>query len=288
MARVAVLGTGLLGRPIAERLHAEGHRVTVYNRTKEKCEPLRVHGIQVADRSEDAISAADCALLLLSDAAATHEVLKAPAARGAVRGRVVIQMGTIGSAESLNLQRQMESIGAEYLEAPVLGSVAEAKTGTLLVMVGAAPEQFSRWSPLFGSLSREPRHIGPVGSASVLKLALNQLIAAEMSAFALSLGLVQRAGVPVERFMAVLRDSALFAPMFDKKLPRLLARNYTDPNFSVRHLLKDVQLFSAEAQSAGLAAAGLEHVRKPLLDLIAEGRGDCDYSALFDELNPPH
>ena len=70
------------------------------------------------------------------------------------------------------------------------------------------------WAPLFGSLSRKPRLAGPVGKAASLKLALNQLIATEISAFALSLGLVQRAGVPIDTFMAILRESALFSPAF--------------------------------------------------------------------------
>ncbi len=91
-------------------------------------------------------------------------------------------------------------------------------------MVGSTEAQFVQWAPLFGSLSREPRLAGPVEKAASLKLALNQLIAAEISAFALSLGLVQRAGVPIDTFMAILRESALFAPAFEKKLPRLPTR----------------------------------------------------------------
>lgn len=286
MEHVAVLGIGLMGRAIADRLHAGGHRVTVYNRTKEKCEPLRLRGIRVADDPAEAISSADCTLLVLSDAPAIQAVLGTTSARESIRGRTVVQMGTISSLQSLTLQRDIEQGGGQYLEAPFLGSIAEAATGTLLVMVGGTAEQFARWLPLFRSLSGEPRHIGSVGQAAVLKLALNQLIAAETSAFGLSLGLVRRSNIPVERFMAVLRDSALHAPTFDKKLPRILARNYADPNFSVTHLLKDVDLFTAEADSAGLASDGLEPVRRWLRDLIAEGRGGCDYSALFDRINP--
>ena len=101
----------------------------------------------------------------------------------------------------------------------MLGSFAEAQAGTLFVMVGGTEGQFIQWGPLFRSLSREPRLVGPVGEAASLKLALNQLIAAEISAFALSLGLVQRAGVPVDTFLAILRESTLFAPVFEKKLP---------------------------------------------------------------------
>jgi len=165
--------------------------------------------------------------------------------------------------------------------------MAEAKSGTLLVMVGGTENQFSTWSPVFRSLSREPRHIGPVGKAATLKLALNHLIAAETVAFAFSLGLIQRSDVPVETFMAILRESALYAPTFDKKLPRLIKRDYHHPNFSSRHLLKDVLLFSREAAARGLTVDALDGLSQILERAITKGLGELDYSALFDVVNPP-
>jgi 3-hydroxyisobutyrate dehydrogenase len=112
------------------------------------------------------------------------------------------------------------------------------------------------------------------------------LIATEISAFALSLGLVQRAGVPVDTFMAILRESALFAPMFEKKLPRLLTRDYQHPNFSTRHLLKDVDLFLREASGYELTTSSLDGIRPVLERTIAQGLGNSDYSALFEIVNP--
>jgi 3-hydroxyisobutyrate dehydrogenase len=153
-------------------------------------------------------------------------------------------------------------------------------------MVGATPERYATWSPLLHALSSDVRLIGPVGKAAVMKLALNQLIAAETAAFALSLGLIRRGGVDVANFMAVLRKSALYAPTFDKKLPRLAERNYARPNFSTRHLLKDVELTLAAADSAQLAPAGLPGVRSLLIDTIALGLGDVDYSALYERVDP--
>ena len=270
---IALLGTGLLGRAIAERLQAVGHTVVAYNRTATKALPLQAHGITVVGTPELAMVQADCVLLVLTDATA-------------IRGKTILQMGTIGSVESRTIQHEVKGCGGSYCEAPVLGSLAEAQAGTLFVMVGATEEQFARLSPLLRSLGREPRLIGPVGTAAALKLALNQLIAAEMSAFALSLGLVQRSGVSVDTFMAILRESALFAPTFDKKLPRLLKRDYRQPNFSTRHLLKDVALFLQEAGGRGLSTGGLEGIRPILEETIAQGLGEVDYSAIYERINP--
>ncbi len=284
---VALLGTGLLGRAIAERLQAVGHTVVVYNRTATKALPLQALGITVVGTPELAVAQTDHVLLVLADTAAIRSVLLSPACSATLRGKTIIQMGTIGPSESSAIQREVEGHGGTYCEAPVLGSLAEAKSGTLLVMVGATGEQFARVSPLLRSLGREPHLIGPVGQAAALKLALNQLIAAEISAFALSVGLVQRSGVSVDTFMAFLRESALFAPTFDKKLPRLLKRDYHQPNFSTRHLLKDVELFVKEAAGRGLATSGLEGIRTMLESTMAQGLGEVDYSAIYETINPP-
>lgn len=283
---VAIIGTGLLGRAVAERVRAAGHQVTVYNRTAAKAEPLRSLGVTIVDSPAQAIRAADCTLLFLADAAAIHSLVLNPDSRSALPGHTIVQMGTISPHESRACHQAITASGGDYVEAPVLGSIAEALAGSLLVMVGGTDAQLERWKPLFRSLSKEPRLVGPVGQAATLKLALNQLIAAEIAGFSLSLALIQDAGVPVELFMSVLKQSALFAPSFEKKLPRLQSREYDHPNFSTRHLLKDVDLFVAAAKDHGLRTTGLEGIRMLLADALAHGRGDVDYSVLYEEMHP--
>lgn len=282
---IALLGAGLLGQAVAERLHASGHILSVYNRSPEKTIALRQRGIDIASHAAAALTSADVVLLLLSDTTAIRAVLLDSATSHAIGGRTIIQMGTIGPSESCAIQQDVERLGGQYLEAPVLGSIAEAKAGTLLIMVGATPDQYAKWTPLLNDLGADVRLIGPVGNAAVLKLALNQLIAAEMAAFALSLGMVRRAGVNVENFMAVLRKSALHAPMFDKKLPRLAERNYQQPNFSTRHLLKDVELALSAAETAQLSTDGIRGIRTLITDTLALGLGDVDYSALYEHID---
>jgi 3-hydroxyisobutyrate dehydrogenase len=286
LVQVALLGTGLLGQAVAERLQATGHNLTVYNRSPEKTRSLRQHGIHIAASAREAMSDAEVILLLLADATAIRAVLFEPANCAGLKHRTIIQMGTIGPAESRLIQREIGRFGGRYLEAPVLGSIAEARAGTLLIMVGANTEQYAEFAPLWQSLGSEIQLIGPVGKAAALKLALNQLIAAEMAAFALSLGLVRREGVATESFMGILRKSALYAPMFDKKLSRLTERNYDSPNFSTRHLLKDVELVINAAESAHLATEGLQGIRSLLTKTIVKGLDSVDYSALYEAIDP--
>lgn len=284
--KVALLGTGLLGEAIAERLHAAGHSLFVYNRSVSKTRALQQLGVTVAPTAAAAVSKADVVLLLLADAAAIHAVLCNPRTSAEINGRTVIQMGTIGPSESRSIDAEVTRLGGRYLEAPVLGSITEAKAGTLLIMVGGTPEDLAEWTSLLQVLGSDVRLIGPVGKAAVMKLALNQLIAAEMAAFALSLGLIRNGGVDRDTFMDILRKSALYAPMFDKKLPRLVKRQYEQPNFSTRHLVKDVDLFLAAAEQAGLSTDGLQGVRSLLTDTMAQGLGEVDYSALYERVDP--
>jgi len=112
------------------------------------------------------------------------------------------------------------------------------------------------------------------------------LIAGLTSSFALSLGLVRQAGVDVEQFMSLLRDSALYAPTFDKKLSRMLDRHYANPNFPVRHLLKDVNLVLDAAGEVGLDSGVLLAIRELLADTEMRGLRDEDYSALYESIDP--
>lgn len=284
--QVALIGTGLMGLPMGQRILEAGIALTVYNRTPEKAEPLQAAGAALATSVSEALESAEAVVLMLTNTEAVQATILSAEACSHLAGRTVIQMGTIAPQESQQLQQAIRNQGGEYLEAPVLGSIPEAKAGTLIVMVGGTPDQFQQWLPLLRCFGPEPRWIGPVGQAAALKLAMNQLIAALTAAFGLSLGLIQRQGVDVEAFMATLRSSALYAPTFDKKLSRMLERNYANPNFPTKHLLKDVNLFLATAQATGLDASALTGVQQLLDKAIAQGLGETDYSALYNAVHP--
>ncbi len=275
-----------MGQPMAQRLLDAQLSVVAYNRTVSKLEPLRQSGAEIAQTPQDAIATSDCVILMLTNAAAIKDVLLSEASLQHLSGRTVIQMSTIAPTESQEIHDAVVAAGGSYLEAPVLGSIPQVKSGELLVMVGASPEQFQQWFEFLKHFGPEPVLMGAVGSAAAAKLALNQLIASLTSAFALSLGFVQRQGVEVEQFMQILRQSALYAPTFDKKLQQMLDGNYANPNFPTKHLLKDTELFLTEAQSVGLNVNSLEGVRKVLEMAQQLGLSDADYSSLFAAINP--
>lgn len=284
--KVGFLGTGLMGLPMAQRLLAANFELVAYNRTPEKLAPLQEAGAAIASTPEQAIAATDCAILMLTNAAAIRDVLLSTASRQHLAGKTVIQMGTIAPSDSKAIADEAIAAGGDYLEAPVLGSIPEAQAGKLIVMVGGSTEQFQQWSDLLRNFGPEPMLVGAVGAAAAVKLALNQLIASLSSAFALSLSFVERQDVDVDLFMQILRNSALYAPTFDKKLQRMRDRNYSHPNFPTKHLLKDTDLFISEAESIGLNINSIEGVRQILAIAIASGFSEADYSSLFSAIAP--
>jgi 3-hydroxyisobutyrate dehydrogenase len=277
--KIAFLGTGLMGRPMAERLIAAGHEVFAWNRTRDKAEPLASRGARVAGTPAEAIQAAPCVVVMLADEPAIRSVL---AGNVELEGRTILQMSTISPGQSRSLCEDLERRGAAFLEAPVLGSVPAAEAGRLIVMVGSSQARFETWLPLFRVFGAEPRHVGEVGNATALKLALNQLIGSLTAAFAASLAFVERSGVDVDLFVEILRGSALHAPTFDSKLPHMRAHDYTRPSFPTRHLGKDVGLFLEEAQRLGLDTAAVEGVSTIVRRAVESGLGDLDYSSILE------
>jgi 3-hydroxyisobutyrate dehydrogenase len=284
--RIAFIGTGLMGAPMAERVIALGYSLIVYNRTREKLEKLRSLGAEVADSPAKAIAESDCTILMLSDARAIDETLLSPESGPALAGHTIIQMGTISPSQSIHIRDTVNSAGGDYLEAPVLGSIPEAVSGKLIVMVGATKEQYERQLHLLKCFGPNPLRVGGVGQAAALKLALNQLIGSLTASFCLSLGFIERNGIDPDIFMEILRKSSLYAPTFDKKLNRFLERDYSKPNFPAKHLAKDLGLILEEAKKADLDTSGLAGIYQILEKAQNAGFSDTDYSAIFEVICP--
>jgi 3-hydroxyisobutyrate dehydrogenase len=285
--KLAVLGTGLLGSEVAIRLKDRRFDVTAWNRTPQKANHLATVGIRPAASAAEALAGADAALLLLSDAEAIGDTLFEPqpgTAAPELADRIIVQMGTIGPAESRALGRDVEQAGGAYLEAPVLGSLPEARAGQLIVMAAGELAVYERCLPLFKALSEQPRRVGDLGQAAALKLAMNQLIAGLTATFVYSLGLVRDEGIDVEQFMEVLRGSALYAPTFDKKLAKYLAHDYGRANFPLKHLRKDLRLFRETAAQSTMDTAPLAALEAAFDRAIEAGLGELDYSALYEAL----
>lgn len=284
--KVALIGTGLMGCPMAERLLETGHDLLIYNRTRDKTRQLEDQGAIVTATPHEAIADAELTLLMLSDAAAIRETLEPHGRFPDLEGRTLCQMGTIAPRESIALLEDIRRVGGEYFEAPVLGSRPQARTGRLIVMVGATETQYNRWLDLLEIIGEAPQLIGKVGQAAALKLAFNQLIGSQLVGFATALALVRHHDIDAEVLMTQLRQSALYAPTFDAKLARLQSRDFDDPNFPARLLLKDLDLARNLAAELELNTSALEGLCSLVEAALDQGKGDYDYSVVGAVIDP--
>ena len=274
---IGVIGLGLMGAAMARRLAEAGWSVLGYNRT-----PREVDGIETLSELPELARRAETLWLMVSDETACREVIESLGEEG-IRGHVVINSSTIAPEESAALARRVSALGGEYLEAPVLGSIPQATTGTLQLLLGGPEALVARHDGLLRALGT-PTHFGEIRSGAAAKLAFNQLIGSLTAAFSMSLGLVQREGVDVDKFMDTLRESALYAPTFDKKLANMLDHSFDKANFPLKHLLKDIRLFTRSAAGRDIDThllIGLQHV---LEEGICAGHGTHDYSSLYESI----
>lgn len=281
----AIIGIGLMGQALGEHLLAENQSLVVYNRHVEKTHDLVSRGAVVADSAQQAIEKSDFILLFLSDASAINAILD-DLDESVLADKTVIQMGTIAPEQSRQLAQRIEAASGHYLECPVLGSLPEARTGTLILMAAGPKPVYDAALPLLNLIGSQPRHFGEIGQGSTVKLAMNQLIAGLTSSFALSLALVEKEQVEIEQFMSVVRESALYAPTYDKKLSRMLAGDFSNPNFPTKHLDKDTQLFLDVADNLGLDTSALAGIATILQRTLEQGLADTDYSAIYAAVNP--
>lgn len=285
---IAFFGTGLLGEPMAHQLIDAGFDLIVYNRTVEKTAALREKGARVAETPKQAMDESNLWITMLTDYPAIRQVLM-PEYKFPFQDKTLIQVSTLSPEQSLNLQKCFESSGGAYMEAPVLGSIPQAKTRTLFTLFSGSQEQFDTYEPILTAFSekKEQRlYMGPVGKASAAKLALNQLIATLTAAFSMSLGYCRVKGVEIDTFMNILRNSALYAPTFDKKFDKMMNRDFQNPNFPLKHLLKDIELIIREFEENGVDAAPAAGVRWQLNNSIKKDLGDLDYSAMYNFIHP--
>lgn len=282
---VAILGGGLMGKALAVNLLKQQCNLSIYNRSIDKITELSTEGARICSTATEAIQHNEMVILLLSDADAIATVLDSVEPT-TFTDKLFIQMGTIAPEQSQQIELQLRNAGAAYLECPVLGSLPEAHNGKLILMAAGSEENYHSALPLLKLIGETPRYIGETGQGAAVKLAMNQLISGLTATFSLSLALVEKYQIDVEQFMQIVRESALYAPTFDKKLDRMLNRNFGNPNFPTKHLAKDTRLFLKVAEALRLDTTALEGVNQLLDKAVAMGLDNTDYSALYAAISP--
>jgi 3-hydroxyisobutyrate dehydrogenase len=282
MTRVSVVGLGAMGSRIAGRLVAAGHDVTVWNRTPARAEPLVGLGARTAHTPADAGAQAEVVITMVADPASLRSVTEGPRGilLGARPGSTVIEMSTVGPAAIARLAAALpREVG--LLDAPVMGSIAEAESGSLVIFLGGPAALASRWSGLLSVLG-SALHVGPVGAGARAKLVAN---AAHLSALAVlgeAVALADALGLPREVAFAVLATTPLGAQAARRR--DAIERAHYPPRFALTLARKDADLISQAAATAGIDLRLAQGTRTWLADAEAAGLGDRDYTAVLAKI----
>jgi len=201
--QVALLGTGTMGSGMARNLRKAGFPLSVYNRTREKAEPLAETGAQIADTPAQAATGASIVLSMPADDDASRELWLGP--QGALSamqaGSIAIDCGTVSPEWVKQLHQEAEAQGVRMMDAPVTGSRPQANAGELTFLVGADPSTLEAARPVLEAMSKSIVHLGPVGSGALLKLINNFLCGVQVASFAEALAWIERS--PLDRAQAL-------------------------------------------------------------------------------------
>jgi 3-hydroxyisobutyrate dehydrogenase-like beta-hydroxyacid dehydrogenase len=279
--KTAILGLGIIGAEWARNLHQDGVPLSVWNRTNKEYEGLP----PLASDPAAAARGAELLILVVADPPAVGAVLDQ--IESELRpGQIVAQASTVSAAWNLKFAKRVEKTGARFLEIPFTGSKPAARERKTVFYVGGDKDLLDRAEPVLSRLSQVRLHIGPLGSAASLKLAMNMNIAMVSEALAESLRFARAAGIPDAVYFEALKVNAARSPMSDLKEPKLRAGDYA-PQFSLKHMHKDLGLafetMSAESLGAesGLDLPQIRALKARYDEGMAQGLGDQDFSVLM-------
>ena len=278
---VAVLGTGIMGAAMARNLLGAGMEVRVWNRSREKAEPLADNGATVSGSPGEAVEGAGFVVTMLADAGAIAEVLGGGTLSGLAEDAVWLQMSTVGEDGNEALAALAAETGVAYVDAPVLGTKAPAEGGQLIVLASGPEGLRSRCGPVFEPMASKVVWLGEAGAGSRLKLVVNNWITGLLGVLAETVALAEALDVDPARFLEAIEGGPLGAPYAQMKGKMMIEENFPT-SFSAKLARKDTRLVLEAAGERGLHPLITEAVARRFDEAIQAGHGEDDMAAIFE------
>lgn len=281
--KIALLGTGLMGAPMARRLCGAGLDVTVWNRTRAKAEALSADGAQVADAAAEAVRRADVAITMMEHGDAVQDLLFAQGVAEALpRGALLIDMSSIKPAQAREHAAALAARGVDHLDAPVSGGTLGAQAGTLTIMVGGEAAAFARAQPVFAPMGRST-HVGPHGAGQLAKLANQMIVGITIGAVAEALLLAERGGADPAKVREALKGGFADSRILEVHGQRMVDRDFAK-RAAVTVQLKDLRNALATGAETGFEAPITQLFEELYASTAAHGWPDVDHAGLWLEL----
>jgi 3-hydroxyisobutyrate dehydrogenase-like beta-hydroxyacid dehydrogenase len=269
MQRITVLGLGIIGGAWAKNLHDDGLTVRAWNRTPKSIDYFE-------ESLESAVQDAEMIIIVVADPAAVSAILEVILPR-LKPGQLVMQSSTISADWTLKFARQVEDANARFLEAPFTGSKPAAEARKTVFYLGGDDAVVNAATPVLKRLSSSILHVGPLGSASTLKLAMNLNIALVSQGLCEGLALTRGAGIPDDKFFDALHLNVARSGFSDLKEAKFRSGDFS-PQFSLKHMDKDMRLV---LETAGkLKLPGATAVKAFYEKGTQAGMGDDDFTGV--------
>ena len=279
---IAVLGTGIMGAAMARNLLAAGMEVRVWNRSREKAQPLAEDGTTVADSPAEAAEGAGFVLTMLANADAVAEA--AGGENGALAAlpddSIWLQMSTVGIEGNERLAGIADEHGIYYVDAPVLGTKEPAEQGQLIVLASGPDEVRERCQPVFDAVGSNTLWLGSAGTGSRLKLVTNSWIVGLLGALAETVALARSLDVDPSQFLEVIEGGPLGVPYAQMKGQMMIEEEFPT-SFSANLARKDVGLVLEAAEAQGLRLPLSEAAATQFDEAINAGHGEEDMAAIY-------
>lgn len=281
--KIALLGTGLMGAPMARRLCGAGLDVTVWNRTRAKAEPLAADGARVADTAAAAVRGAELAITMLEHGDAVDDLLFAQGVADALpRGALLVDMSSIRPAQAREHAAALATRGVGHVDAPVSGGTLGAQAGTLTIMAGGEAADFARAQPVFAPMGRST-HVGPHGAGQLAKLANQMIVGITIGAVAEALLLAERGGADPARVREALKGGFADSRILEVHGQRMVERDFAK-RAAVTVQLKDLRNALATGAETGFDAPITQLFEQLYASTAEHGWPDVDHAGLWLEL----
>ncbi|HKU33685.1 MAG TPA: NAD(P)-dependent oxidoreductase [Candidatus Nitrosotalea sp.] len=279
---VGIIGTGLLGSAVATRLLSTGHTVTVYNRTKEKAEPLKKLGASVVESPKKVSEKSDLVITIVKDASAVESI--AFGSDGIIQGRhdglVVADMSTINPVSSRKIAEKYAQYGIQMIDSPVMGGPSLAEKGQLVVMIGGEKTAYEKCKAVFDSIGEKTFYIGANGAADSMKLAMNLQIAILALSISEGIILAKKSGLDPLLFLEVLNSTYFKTGMSLLKGPKM-AKGVFEPSFFLSVMQKDLDEINYTAKEFGASLPVAKLANELYQNAVKEGFGKIDYTGIM-------
>lgn len=279
--KIGWIGLGLMGTPMSQQLLKAGYPLTVYNRSKDKEAGLKEQGAATASSPKELLAQSDVIVTMVTDDKAIRDIFDGEdgllAGRG--DGKVIINMSTVSPAISKEMAQRCREHGLSYLDAPVSGSVKQAETAQLVIMVGGEQGVFEKVKPVLETMGKLAVNVGDTGAGNAAKLAINTLLSFYTQGLAEAIILAKNNGIAPEVLLELLSNAAIANPYTKLKGEAIVNDNFK-PAFSLKNILKDLKLSRDIGLNTPLGKTALE-----TFEGAAEQHGNEDLIAVYKYLN---